>query len=129
MVRDRPVLGWGLGTFLIAYPQYRSFSTDLVVNQAHNDYVQVLVETGILGFACVAWFIVNLYRISLRNWRAHSRVATVSVLGALVGCTGILIHSLSDFNLHIPANAAMFFVLCGIASGGTERPTTPEATA
>jgi O-antigen ligase len=118
MVRDRPIVGWGLGLFLIAYPQYRSFSTDLVVNQAHNDYVQVLVETGILGFACVAWFIVNLYRISLRNWRAHSRVATVRVLGALVGCTGILVHSLSDFNLHIPANAALFFVLCGIASGG-----------
>jgi O-antigen ligase len=116
MVRRRPIAGWGLGVFPIIYPQYRSFSTNLVVNQAHNDYLQALVETGILGFACVVWFIVNLYRSGLRNFRAHSRVAAVSALGPLVGCTGILVHSLSDFNLHIPANAALFFVLCGIAS-------------
>src|ERR1700730_434031 len=116
MVRLRPIAGWGLGVFPIIYPQYRSFSTNLVVNQAHNDYLQALVETGILGFACVVWFIVNLYRSGLRSFRAHSRVAAVRALGPLVGCTGILVHSLSDFNLHIPANAALFFVLCGIAS-------------
>jgi O-antigen ligase len=116
MVRHRPIVGWGLGLFPIIYPQYRSFSTDLVVNQAHNDYLQALVETGTLGFACVLWFIVNLYRSGFRNFRAHSRVATVRALGPLVGCTGILVHSLSDFNLHIPANAALFFVLSGIAS-------------
>lgn len=117
MVRPRPIAGWGLGLFPIIYPQYRSFSTDLVVNQAHNDYIQALVETGFLGFACVVWFIVNLYRSGIRNFRAHSRVASVRALGPLVGCTGILVHSFSDFNLHIPANAALFFVLSGIASG------------
>src|SRR5205807_1441514 len=117
MVRDRPLIGWGLGLFPLVYPEYRSFSTDLVVNQAHNDYVQALVETGILGFACVLWFVVNLYRSGIRNLRAHSRAATATALGALVGCIGILVHSLSDFNLHIPANAAVFFVLCGIVSG------------
>ena len=115
MVRLRPIAGWGLGLFPIIYPQYRSFSTDLVVNQAHNDYLQALVETGILGFACVLWFIVNLYRSGIRNFRVRSRVATVRALGPLVGCTGILVHSFSDFNLHIPANAALFFVLSGIA--------------
>ena len=116
MVPDRPIAGWGLGLFPIVYPQYRSFSTDDLVNQAHNDYAQALVETGILGFACVVWFIVNLYRSGIQNLRACSKVATARTLGPLVGCTGILVHSLSDFNLHIPANAALFFVLSGIAS-------------
>src|SRR6202790_2441318 len=116
MVADRPIAGWGLGLFPIVYPQYRSFSTDDLVNQAHNDYAQALVETGILGFACVVWFIVNLFRSSIQNLRVGSRVATARTLGPLVGCTGILVHSLSDFNLHIPANAALFFVLSGIAS-------------
>jgi O-antigen ligase len=116
MVRDRPMIGWGLGVFPIVYPQYRRFSTDLVVNQAHNDYLQVLVETGVLGFGCVIWFIVNLYRSAMRNFRANFGLATSRALAPIVGCTGILIHSLSDFNLHIPANAAMFFVLCGIAA-------------
>jgi len=117
MVPDRPIAGWGLGLFPIVYPQYRSFPTDDLVNQAHNDYVQALVETGVLGFGCVVWFIVNLYRSGIQNLRARSKVATARTLGPLVGCTGILVHSFSDFNLHIPANAALFFVLCGIASG------------
>jgi O-antigen ligase len=121
MLRNRPVAGWGLGLFPIVYPQYRSFSTDVVVNQAHNDYLQALVETGILGFICVLWFILNLYRDGIRNFRANSRLATTRALASLVGCTGILVHSLSDFNLHIPANAAMFFVLCGIAISGRTR--------
>jgi hypothetical protein len=38
-------------------------------------------------------------------------------LAALVGCTGMLIHGLYDFNLHIPGNAAMFFALSWIATG------------
>jgi len=118
MVRDRPIAGWGLGLFPIIYPQYRSFSTDLLVNQAHNDYLQALVETGILGFACVLWFIGNLYLSGIRNLRTHPSIAAAPVLGPLVGCTGIFVHSLSDFNLHIPANAALFFVLCGMASNG-----------
>jgi O-antigen ligase len=117
MLRDRPVAGWGLGLFPIVYPRYRSFSTDLVVNQAHNDYAQVLVETGIIGFMCVLWFIVNLYRTGVRSFKTHSRLAATTALAPLAGCTGILVHSLSDFNLHIPANAALFFVLCGIATG------------
>jgi len=122
MVRDRPIAGWGLGLFPIVYPQYRSFSTDLIVNHAHNDYLQVLVETGILGFACVLWFIVNLYRAGFQNFEAHSTDGVMRALGPLVGCTGILVHSFSEFNLHMPANAALFFVLSGIASGATTYP-------
>jgi O-antigen ligase len=116
MVRDRPIAGWGLGLFPIVYPQYRSFSTDDIVNEAHNDYVQATVETGILGFACVLWFIVNLYRSGIRNLNRPRQVINAQAMGPLIGCTGILVHSFSDFNLQIPANAALFFVLCGIAS-------------
>ena len=46
----------GLGTFDVVYPAYRSFYTTLYVNAAHNDYLQVLIETGIVGFGCVVWF-------------------------------------------------------------------------
>lgn len=120
MVHDRPITGWGLGLFPMVYPQYRSFSTDLIVNEAHNDYLQMLVETGILGFVCVLWFIVNLYRAGIQNFRAHGSSVPMRTLAALVGCTGILVHSLSEFNLHIPANAALFFVLSSIAGGGQQ---------
>jgi O-antigen ligase len=62
MIRSRPVFGWGLGTFPEVYPSYRSFYTNYFVNEAHNDYVQVAVETGLAGFALVCWFIAILFR-------------------------------------------------------------------
>jgi O-antigen ligase len=121
MFVQHPVIGWGLNTFQVVYPSFRSFYTDLSVNQAHNDYLQVLIETGIIGFLIMIGFIVLLYRNALRrldHWR--SRPLHALVLGSLVGCTGILVHSLVDFNMHIPANAALFYALAGIAASSTE---------
>lgn len=113
----RPVWGWGLGTFPTVYPAYRSFYTNLFVNEAHNDYAQLLVETGLLGFGLMLWFLVSLYQHglpTLRRWELRWDGAVS--LAALLGCTGILFHSFVDFNLQIPANAALFYVLCGLAA-------------
>lgn len=124
MVAQRPVLGWGLGTFPVVYPSFRSFYTNYFVNAAHNDYVQVLVETGITGLLITGLFIVLLYREGLRNierWRGDIRASTA--LAAAIGCTGLLIHGLSDFNLQIPANAALFFALAALVAGDRS-PTT-----
>ncbi len=118
MLTQRPILGWGLETFATVYPSFRSFYTDLVVNEAHNDYLQVLIETGIAGFVTVLVFVALLYRTGLRHLRRWSSSPLAAVrLAALLGCTGILVHSLVDFNLHLPANAALFYSLCGIAAG------------
>ena len=117
MFSHRPLLGWGLGTFPTVYPAYRSFYTNLFVNEAHNDYAQLLVETGLLGFATMLWFLVRLYQQGLptsRRWELRWDGAVS--LAALLGCTGILFHSFVDFNLQIPANAAFFYVLCGLAA-------------
>ena len=117
MFAHRPVLGWGLGTFPTVYPGYRSFYTNLFVNEAHNDYAQLLVETGLLGFGLMLWFLIRLYRSgwpSPRRWEFKWDGAVS--LAALLGCTGLLLHSLVDFNLQIPANAAMFYSLCGLAA-------------
>lgn len=121
MFRQKPVLGWGLGTFTVVYPQFRSFYTNLFVNAAHNDYVQALAETGLVGFASVVWFIVEVYRAGLRNAQDWNRDWSRALgLAALVGCTGLLVHSFFDFNLQIPANACTFYFLCAVAacSGG-----------
>jgi O-antigen ligase len=118
MFMKRPLLGWGLGTFPIVYPEFRSFYTSFFVNEAHNDYVQLLVETGVAGFSVAIWFLVLVFRQAarkLKNWTETSTGALT--VAALVGCIGILVHSFLDFNLQIPANAALFYVLCGIAAG------------
>lgn len=117
MFSKRPVLGWGLGTFPTVYPQFRSFYTNLFVNAAHNDYLQALTETGILGFAITIWFLVAVFRPAIKkisNW--PSDVNGAVSLAALLGISGILVHSLVDFNLQIPANAMLFYILCTVAA-------------
>ena len=125
MLRLRPFLGWGLGNFPVIYPSFRSFYTNLWVNEAHNDFIQTLVECGIAGFAIAAAFVILLYRsavYNLRRWRSDTRSGVV--LAASLGCLGLLVHGLVDFNLQIPANAAFFFALSGIV---TTRIDTPKA--
>jgi len=117
MFLQKPLLGYGLGNFAEVYPQFRSFSTDLWVDHAHNDYLELLVETGALGFATMLWFLVVLGRLAIRKLKSwpHDPDAAIT-LAPVLGATGILLHSFVDFNLHIPANAALFYVLCVVAT-------------
>lgn len=132
MFAHRPLWGWGLGTFPTVYPSFRSFYTNLFVNAAHNDYAQLLVETGLIGFGLMLWFLFGLYKSGLptsRRWEFKWDGAVS--LAALLGCTGMLFHSFVDFNLQIPANAAFFYVLCALAASdlsSTSSRTKPSLT-
>lgn len=117
MFLKRPILGWGLGAFAVVYPQFRTFYTNFFVNEAHNDYLQLLVEMGVLGFATMLWFLGIVYSRALKkigNW--SEEISGAVALACLLGLSGILVHSIIDFNLQIPANAALFYVLCTIAA-------------
>jgi len=117
MFARKPLLGWGLGVFPDVYPQFRSFYTNFFVNEAHDDYLQLLVEMGALGFATMLWFVMVVYRSAMKklgNWPEDTNGAVA--LAAVLGVTGILVHSFVDFNLQIPANAALFYVLCVVAA-------------
>ncbi len=122
LVAQHPLLGSGLGTFTAVYPQVRSFPTNLFVNAAHNDYVQLAVETGLLGVLCTAAFLFLVFRNAIRRLRRMRQdwFSAVS-LAAMVGCIALLVHGLFDFNLEIPANAAAFAFLAGLASAQPDR--------
>jgi O-antigen ligase len=127
MLRLRPFLGWGLGTFPVTYPSFRSFYSNLWVNEAHNDFIQTLVECGITGFAIGTVFVILLYRgavYNIRSWRGDTRSSVV--FAASLGCLGLLIHGLVDFNLQIPANAAFFFALSGIVTSPIDTPKADQ---
>lgn len=117
MFTKRPILGWGLGTFEDVYPQFRSFYTSMFVDKAHNDYLQFAAETGLLGFLAAAWLIWTALR---KAWsKTHkwtSDINGVVAVATIVAIAGILVHSLVDFNMQIPANATLFYSLCTIAA-------------
>lgn len=117
MFLKKPILGWGLGTFPVVYPRFRTFYTNFFVNEAHNDYLQLLVEMGLLGFVTMIWFLAIVYATAIKkigNWSGD--VGGAMTVACLLGVSGILVHSIIDFNLQIPANAALFYVLCTIAA-------------
>ncbi len=117
MIRAHPYSGSGLGSFLVVYPQFNKYATDLVVDHAHDDYLELLAETGFLGsliaLSGIGLFLAVAFKDlggRLEGYRGRIQFA------AALGCCGLLVHSFSDFNFHIPANAAWFVVLLSIAT-------------
>lgn len=116
-VRDYPWLGTGLGSFAVIFPRYQTFSTDLEWNHAHDDYVEALTETGLVGGLIILSALLLFGRLAFRNLpeRLGDTRGWIQV-GATLGCCGLLLHSFADFNLHIPANAAWFAVCAAMAT-------------
>jgi O-antigen ligase len=114
---DHPWVGTGLGTLQIVFPPYDTLYDGRIVNHSHNDYLEALAETGIFGGACCALFLGMLLFHSLRQLSGSKpSFASVLNLSGLVGCTGFLVHSFVDFNLRLPANALLFFLMSVLAT-------------
>lgn len=113
---DHPILGAGLDAFGVAFTQYDTWNGALRVEQAHNDYLQILADAGVAGFICVAAFIFLLFRKGLRNIAAASGMPREAAVGALAGCLGILVHSFFDFPLRTHSNTFFFLLLAAIAT-------------
>jgi len=128
IIRDHPLLGTGLGAFSAVYPRYDTANGNYRLEQAHNDYLQTLSDAGVVGGALGLIFIVVLFRVALKRMQSHDRVRRGVALGALAGCTGVLVHSFFDFTLHTTANALLFLVLAALATvnGRVEEPDRPR---
>jgi O-antigen ligase len=116
LIRDYPVLGAGLGSYVTAFLKYKTTAPDNTVDYAHNDYLQVLAEMGVVGFAAalgLVWFVFG------RAWRgAHGwGWLEMGLVGALAA---MALHSLVDFNLHVPANALALAWFGGMACADEE---------
>lgn len=117
MARDHWAHGVGLGAFEVAYTPYQTIVTDLTVDYAHNDYLQFFAETGIWGWLLAPLAIVMFFVLSFRHLGSRLREQSGWLqFGAAVGVCGLLVHSMSEFNLHIPANAAWFSFAAALAT-------------
>ncbi|MDJ0652831.1 MAG: O-antigen ligase family protein [Xanthomonadales bacterium] len=105
-------LGSGGGTFAVVFPAYRPQDLSAFFDHAHNDYLEFLLEYGIVGALPLAMILVSSLAAALYTQR---RRRDPLMRGMAFGCTMVivayLVHSLVDFNLQIPSNAA-YFVIC-----------------
>ncbi|MBZ5527506.1 MAG: O-antigen ligase family protein [Acidobacteriia bacterium] len=114
---DHRLAGTGLGTLQSVFPAYDSLYDGKIVNHAHNDFAEVLAETGILGALCCSFFLFLLFSLGFRHsWRPENGASGALQSGAFLGCIGFLVHCTVDFNLHIPSNALLFFLLSLLAT-------------
>jgi len=114
MIKDHPLLGTGPGTFATVFTQYQPPGVLSRYFAAHNDYLQMTAETGLALVPVMAWMIFAFFIKGFKKLNNPSRLVRGTTLGAMSGVTAILIHSIFDFNLHIPANAILFTVLAAI---------------
>jgi len=117
MIAANPILGVGLGAYETAYPIYSSddgssiLGKSVSVDRAHNDYLQIFSDCGVVGAALAVWFIVLIFRAVARGKRSRDPLRRALAIGGGTGIFGLLVHSLVDFNLQLPANAVLFLLL------------------
>jgi O-antigen ligase len=113
---DHPMIGAGLDAYGVAFTRYDTWNGVFRIERAHNDYLQILAEGGILGIACVATFLYVFFRKGFRTIAAAGYGFRRDVaIGAMAGCTGILVHSFVDFPLRTWSNSFFFLLLVALA--------------
>jgi len=137
LIGDSPWLGVGPGMYRWHFRPYQTSEVTKLYTHAHNDYLQVAAEWGVplalVFWSFVAWRFyrsVILFLGARQPWRAGIG------LGCAAAVLSILLHSLLDFNLQIPANLLVFATVLGLgwaaegsaskspASEGSSRPTS-----
>ena len=120
LIAAYPLFGCGLGAYESAFLKYKVSYPLLTVDYAHNDYLQLIAELGMIGFligaALMLALLAKAVRAASRHSEPNSRFLALACVGAIVA---ILIHSLVDFNLYIPANAVLLAWISGISAGLT----------
>lgn len=116
MIRANWVLGVGLGAYETAYSLYGKRNGTLIVSQAHNDYLQIIADCGIVGGGIALWFLIVLFRDFARALSHRDEMMVGMALGCGGGVVAMLVHSLFDFNLQLPSNALLFLTLTAIVS-------------
>ncbi|MGH7868895.1 MAG: O-antigen ligase family protein, partial [Candidatus Dormibacteraceae bacterium] len=117
-------------TLQTVFPAYETLYDGKIVNHSHNDYLEGLAETGIAGGLCCLWFLGVLLLDSLRRLsQPGGSFSSTLQLSGLVACLGFLTHSLVDFNLHIPANALLFFLMANLATSEIRQPVSQSSGA
>ena len=114
VIKNNLPFGAGFGAFGIAYTPFDTLSGVERVEQAHNDYLQILADGGLVGLLIGAFFVFGLFKTGWQAAKTSNIYRRGAAVGAFAGCFAILIHSLFDFVLHTTAISILFLTLVSI---------------
>jgi O-antigen ligase len=114
MVKDRLLTGFGAGTFYTAFVPYKPSNIHGYYDHAHNDYIEVLVDTGVIGLLLLISFALGTLYCAITLMQSNKNFHRGVGFGSMLAILSIAIHGIVDFNLHIPANAMTLIALCAV---------------
>ncbi len=122
MIKDHPLAGVGFSGYSAAIPRYHNASGSLMLDAAHNDYLEALASGGLIGALLVACFILLLIRSACQGFKSTDSFSRAACFGACAGLFGVAVHSLFDFGLQITINALVFtaLVVIVVSAAGPE---------
>ncbi len=123
IIRDFLFTGSGFETFIYVFPSYSTIPSLLLFDHAHNDYIELLTDGGLIGFGLVAWFLLAVVKNGFKMLgRRRDNYSILLLIAGITAISSILFHSITDFNMHNGANGLYFYFICGIlVSAGNTR--------
>ena len=116
IIKAHPLIGTGLGAFGVVYTKFDTRNGLFRLEQAHNDYLQVLSDGGMIGAALALAFVGLLFYRAFVRAQSSDDFRRGVALASLGGCFAVLVHSFFDFTLHTTSNALLFLVLAAMAT-------------
>ena len=110
MIKENPLLGKGVGTFMRRFPHY---APSVYVSYAHNSFLQIWAETGIFSLLSFFSFLGILFSRGIKLFRANN---DGYLLGVLCGLFGFLVHTFFDNQLYTLHLSALFWSMAGVLS-------------
>ena len=131
---DNPVRGVGMSNLEVMFPLYQSpylqrmtLRMNTRVVRAHNEYIQVLVDLGLLGGIAFAWFMVSLIRLGRRAYKSAKEWDDfLLVSGIVLGIWAYLVVAFFAFPFEVPASSLSIFLVIGLLEIITRRVLRPE---
>jgi len=127
MIREHPFIGMGIGTFGVHYPEYQgkvlaekenrkyvSFAAKSI--NAHNDYLHMGAEIGIIGLIALLWLILTYYKKGFARLKKTKREDRLLIIGLMGGAAVLLTHALFSFPFHIIQNGLLFWGILALST-------------
>ena len=113
--KEAALTGTGAGTFFVIFPAYQDIGQAGFFQHAHNDYLEFMSDTGWIGILLLAAIVIITFAAAIRAMRKRRHpLMRGMAFSSVMGIISLMIHSTTDFNFHVPANAGLFMVILAL---------------